>query len=250
MIKRSLKIDFLVKDCSTRNYLIDEGFLPLGKVPSRNFIPDFSKLVSNLDGIYALGDIVKNMDDSQHRILLAALYYSSRLAKFNLHFAQPVYFNVSCPRVEYVDCWYKGYAVMADRKRYKDHLGKHVWDYTVIVISSLKGDYEVTFHLHPSSLLTKEQFFEHKKRLIDEGKIRAPKINLGIFHQKWEDLIDESRDAGKIKDSTAIDKQRIKALDRDLTVLFGKKRKKKKTRRRGSTTITIINQAKKKGGRK
>jgi len=201
MMKRSLKIDFRVKDCSNANYLVDEGFLPLGKIQSRNFIPDFSKLIDRLDDIYALGEIFRGMDDSQCRILIAALHYSSRLAKFNLSFGQPVYFNISAPRVDFVNCWYKGYAVSASRKKYTNEYKEKSWEYTIIALSTLRGKFEVTFHLRPESILTKEEFKKHKKKLIYEGKLRAPKKNLTILQEtKWEDVINEEADADELRD--------------------------------------------------
>lgn len=229
MMKRSLKIDFRVKDCSNKNYLIDEGFVPLGKIPSRTFIPDFQQLVERIDDIYALGEFIKEFDDSQLRILIGALYYSSRLAKFNLHFAQPVYFNVSTPHVEFVDCYCKGYVISASRKKYPNHIGEMTWDYWIQVISTLRGEDQVVWHLMPERVLTKEEFRKRKKHLIDEGKFRAPKSNLSIF-QDWSSVIDENADAVELEDAPKGDIS-LEGLEERVLKEWKKKRKGRKGRK-------------------
>jgi len=237
MFKRSLKVDFLVKDCRNQNFLVDEGFVPLGKVPSRTFVPDFSKLVDCLDDIYALGELFKDMDDSQTRILIAALYNSSRLAKFNLHFAQPVYFNVSAPKVDYVDCWYKGYAVAAYRKQYTNQYKEKYWDYHIIALSNLKGKCDVVYHLMPENIVLKEEFKKHKKKLIREGKFRAPKKNLLIFEDmEWDTITNEDADAEELhKVNEKGIRRDLDSIEEDLIngeyMLYNSRKKKKKRRR-------------------
>lgn len=229
-MKRSITIEYLVNDCKNKDFLLDEGFLLLGKAPSKKFIPDFSKLVKSIDELYMLGDLIKDMDDSQIRLLIAALYHSSRLAKFNLHFAQPVYFNISSPAVDFVDCWYKGYAVSANRYKYT-YKKEKIWEYTILVISNLKRSWETTLHISPKNILNKEQFYEHKKKLLEEGKIRAPKLNLDIFRQKWADVSNEETDADKIESVTDNIKEITEAVNMEVKYERKQKRRRKKKRK-------------------
>jgi hypothetical protein len=90
-----------------------------------------------------------------------ALMGITDIRKAGYEFGQTLWFNLSAPREEYVDCYYRGVIVA-------------VADGNLIIASDLSGDMRVSITLPPSSVLTHSQWEKRLAKLVKANRICMP----------------------------------------------------------------------------
>lgn len=161
----------------------DQGIMPYARAP-KTFVPDIQKLANNPDSLFDLAKIIKNYDESQLRILIKVLHDSSKLIPHGLKFGQPVYFNLSAPLADYVNCWFRCYTVAVGPK----HEGTQYIYFT----GNLEDVHGSLLLVPRDHVMTASSFKKHVAKLESDGKITAPEIRQHkklIVHDKYEEDI-------------------------------------------------------------
>lgn len=174
MKKNTLTLAFKAGDCTfykrrnpeTGSSLEEQGILDFAKAPP-DFEPDLQKLAKDPGSLAALALAIEDYDESQMRILMYALHSSHRLLKYGLRFGQAVFKNLSAPRQDYLDCWFKCYVI---------GLGPQIENRQYVKLTGSLDDIHGTLITSPvGSYLTRQEFNKMRSKLAAEGRLRAPK---------------------------------------------------------------------------
>lgn len=191
------------------------------------FVPNISKLTSQpSDLFHQIGKIIKGYDSSQLRIFTQVMAHSAKLADYGLAFGQPVYINLSSPRIENLQAYYRAYAVSV------------AFIDTIIVMGDLYEDMpnSTMMTVDINSLMTTSEFKEHKKELIKAGKTKLSKAEKKIYltpnHDHHVMSEDEYNDLQNIPTLDTVpaswfDKMEVDQEELEIN-LSGKKKRKRK----------------------
>lgn len=167
-VSSKMSLGLKASDCvyfKVRNPYVGKSWEELG-IPTyakatRLFSPDLTKLRGvNTEAIGILADLTRKMDDSQIRILCYLLTNVSNLRTKGFAFGQPVYINMSYPRIENVGCYRKGRVVSIDQYGNLQLIGN---------INNL-GEEATLITIPKENVLTRSKFNKLKEKLIEEGK--------------------------------------------------------------------------------
>lgn len=132
-----------------------------------HFTPAISKVGRIApSAISALNKVCASADSSQLRLLALALQNITEIRKLGFEFAQQVWFNLSNPVADVLECYYTGFIVGATETH-------------IHVASDLGAGLKVSIMLLHSSVRVEEAWIKHRNRLIKAGKICLPKSGVG-----------------------------------------------------------------------
>lgn len=79
----------------------------------KHFTPNLHTLSATLhsDALVMLSQLTRYATTQQLRVLSYALSDSTKLDRFSLQFGQPVYVNLSAPKADYIECYYRAYVL-------------------------------------------------------------------------------------------------------------------------------------------
>lgn len=133
------------------------------------YYPDFSHLVDTdvLPSVYEIAKIARSFNERQLRMLsfmfknMASIFKSPTI---RVKFGQPVFFNLSSPAQDYVECYYSGYVIGVSPCGTLVHIAGSVSDYAGVHIQLL-----------PDSILTRKQWVAKRSALEAQGKDEVPR---------------------------------------------------------------------------
>lgn len=133
-----------------------------------HFTPDSSRL-SRIESaaMLSLAAISKEADPAQLRLLAYTLKNMTFIKRLGFEFGEQVWFNLSAPKVDYLECYYTGFIVAADE--HED---------TMYISSTLDGKSRANVMLPLDSILSLDMWAKRKKRLIRNGLIAIPRASL------------------------------------------------------------------------
>lgn len=199
---------FSKKDRVTGSTLSDVGHQDFMPADPSLFFPDVGQ-ISNLDlsHIASIGRLMAGQGEAAYRILGAVVNMASRLPAYGLHIGQIVWYNVSSPFTDYVECYLPCVVVGAtsgDTDRGLILISSDIADLSLIpVVDRNKSKVErsemakqgkaerkaakklekakgktrapATITVPASSLLSCEAFSIKKAKLVADGKEKLPK---------------------------------------------------------------------------
>lgn len=160
------------KNPATGQSLSEEGVQAFQRAPTP-FMPDLSKLIQmtpdGADSLHAISEVSQTMTSSQVRLISVMLANVEVLRAHDLNFGDKVYFNVSAPRIEYIDCYVSATVVGAT--------GAAEDDYIILScdFDKINKKNNVQLTLPRSSMLDATEYKAVRKELRKKGKISAPK---------------------------------------------------------------------------
>ena len=172
MKKRTTHLSFAVKcaDCvhfsGIKSVAFKDVCSKLGIKQYANACTHFTPAISKVGriaptAISALNKICASADSSQLRLLALALQNITEIRKLGFEFAQQVWFNLSNPVADVLECYYTGYVVGANETH-------------IHIASDLGSGLKVSVMLLHSSVRTETAWTKHRNRLIRAGKICLP----------------------------------------------------------------------------
>lgn len=127
-----------------------------------------------------LGKLIKEIPEDLRHIAAYALVNSTELErtseiilgkKNKLKLGMPIYINLSAPYEDYLNCYFRGFAMAVTR----DKKG-------LICYSKVNDTWVSTMiMMRAGNVLTNSQFRKHTNVLVKKGKINAPKRSLAAF---------------------------------------------------------------------
>jgi len=194
-----------------------------------DFTPDTYKLVTvQEDAIEQIAIIAKDLKPSQLRILAYLFKYAATVQKTGYKFGQPIFMNLSAPRISYLDCWFQGRVIGATKDLKYLHVASS--------LRSKRYRKKLVFLTLPiASVLSKSRFTALSERLTEEGKIQTPKdLRSHLLTKKRMPVIRKKSDLDSYEAPT------IDACTSDLESLAqGKKPKKKRGSRSRRDTMKV-----------
>lgn len=127
-----------------------------------SFTPDMSRVARiNNSAIAALAKVAASADLSELRLLAASLMAATEIAKHGFTYGQKVWFNLSNPYADYLECYYHGYIVGCTETH-------------MLCASNLETGLHVSLYLPVDSILTYEAFSKKKASLIKRKRLTLP----------------------------------------------------------------------------
>jgi len=181
------------------------------------FTPKLSNLTEfSEDSLVILARIARDLSPSSLRILSHLFAKADQIQKHGYKWGQPVYFNLSAPHIDYLDCFFKGYIVGIAPDG----------DYFYLVSSlDLEERSNLTYlTLQSSSVLTRTQFKIKRKELKKANKLKTPLENLSAKLKVNVPLIEAHEEAN---DEDTYDVPTIDAVPKDWLSQYENRGKKK-----------------------
>lgn len=130
----------------------------------RLFTPDLSQLTTlPAESIYQIAYLTKDLPIRALRLLSYTFKNAEQIRRHGINFGQPLYFNLSSPQIDYLDCYFKGYV-----------LGISSDGDFVYLTSSLNGTRAISITLPLVRVLTKSDFGRKKLALEKIGHTHVP----------------------------------------------------------------------------
>lgn len=181
-----------LKACDHQNYLYrpnlktqslkDQGTKPDADQPNGKLVPNMRALASSngLEALSAISSASKGLSPSALRIFSILINGSAAVKSRGFYFGQTVYFNLSAPKLDNLECYRKA-EVMACESEDPESL-----IYLLSSMADLNDANPVYLELLPSEILTKEQFKVKKKQLTKDKKVKLSDVQRKK-HAWWED---------------------------------------------------------------
>lgn len=140
------------------------------------FTPDYSDLrLNSPTTMMQVGKMIANMPDHVKHLVAYSIVNSLELERTTeamlgeaIQFGQPLAVNLSIPKLDYLNCWFRCVVVGITQDKT-----------SLILLSELEGSWAQTIVPFTSDLImTRSQFQKHSKKLVKDGKINAPKKSL------------------------------------------------------------------------
>jgi hypothetical protein len=130
-----------------------------------SFTPDTVRVANiNNNAIAAIAKVASKADLSQLRLLASTLLNAAEVKKFGFDFGQKVWFNLSNPYADYLECYFHGYVIGCT-------------DTHIHVASNLELGLSVSIYLETSALFDESLWQRKKKALIKRGHLVLPAKN-------------------------------------------------------------------------
>ena len=139
------------------------GILPFADAPEP-FLPAYEELSSNIEMVN-LAQLVSKFSASQQRVFCAMLSESARLQDFGLVFGQPVYYNASSPRLDYISNYLKAVPIGVRRQSGTDF---------IILATSLDNIHGTAVLVERNAIHTRSEFKQVFRTLLAEGNVHSP----------------------------------------------------------------------------
>lgn len=129
-----------------------------------SFTPESSHLTKiDESALISLAELAVAADPKQLRLLSYTLRNMTLIERLGFKFGQRVFFNLSSPKLEYVECYYSGYIVAAAE-----------FDDYVYIRSSLDGNAKAAVLLPVESVYAQQEWDRRLKALIKRDLISIP----------------------------------------------------------------------------